>query len=275
MPVLTVHKRLLSAYAENTDSVPESVFRTCKGAGTMKRILSLCCALPVLFGLPQISAFAAGYGQGTECDADNRPSGAVRFQEEYAEYGAYALSDDRERIILTFDQGYENGYTGQILDTLKEKQVSAIFFLTGDYAKKEPALVRRMIAEGHTLGNHGMTHAAIPTLSDEELEQEVMSLHRYILEQYGYEMQYFRPPCGEYDQRSLEKVHSLGYRTVFWSMAHVDWKTDAQPEPRAALKKLTDASHGGAVYLLHSVSPVNAEILGDLIDAFRAKGYRV
>ena len=221
------------------------------------------------------SASAEGYGQGRLRDAQNRPTGAIAFQEEYGEYGAYALSEDSSRIILTFDQGYENGYTAQILDTLKEKNATAIFFLTGDYAKKEKELVRRMIAEGHMLGNHGMTHAAIPALSDAELEEEIMSLHRYMLSEYGYEMQYFRPPCGEYDMLSLAKVQSLGYRTVFWSAAHVDWKTDDQPEPSAALDTLTDAAHGGAVYLLHSVSSTNAKILGDLIDGLRAKGYTV
>ena len=157
----------------------------------MKKQKSVCCLLLSLCMLPQLiplTAHAEGYGQGTARDAENRPVGAVQFQEEYAEYDAYALSNDESRIILTFDQGYENGNTAQILDTLREKHASAIFFLTGDYAKKEPELVRRMIAEGHTLGNHGMTHAAIPSLSDAELEEELMSLHRYVQEQYGYEM---------------------------------------------------------------------------------------
>lgn len=241
----------------------------------MKRIPFVLAGLAAVCMLPAYSAAAAGYGQGTECDAANRPTGALSFQEEYAEFGAYALSADENRIILTFDQGYENGYTAAILDTLKEKNATAVFFLTGDYAKREPELVQRMIREGHMLGNHGMQHAAIPTLSDAELETEVMSLHRYVQEQYGYEMQYFRPPCGEYDARTLAKVQSMGYRTVFWSMAYVDWNVDAQPEPQAALTRLTQAAHGGAIYLLHSVSSTNAAILGDLIDALRAEGYTV
>ncbi|MBR6107793.1 MAG: polysaccharide deacetylase family protein [Oscillospiraceae bacterium] len=241
----------------------------------MKRLVSALCLLLSVCVLPQTQAAAQGYGQGKAVDSLNRPTGAVEFQAEYADFGACALTDDPQQIILTFDQGYENGYTAGILDTLKEKGATAIFFLTGDYAKKEPELVRRMIAEGHVLGNHGMTHAAIPTLTDDALEEEVMSLHRYVLEHYDYEMQYFRPPCGEYDLLSLEKVHSMGYRTLFWSMAHVDWKTDDQPDPQAALAKLTADAHGGAICLLHSVSATNAQILGDLIDAFRAKGYKV
>ncbi len=241
----------------------------------MKKLASALCLMLSCWLLPQTEASALGYGQGKAVDEHNCPTGAADFQAEYGEYGAYALSEDASRIILTFDQGYENGYTAGILDTLKEKGVSAIFFLTGDYAKKEPALVRRMIAEGHTIGNHGMTHAAIPTLSDEALEEEIMSLHRYVQERFGYDMQYFRPPCGEYDLPSLVKIQSLGYRTVFWSMAYADWKTDDQPEPQAALEKLTNSAHGGAVYLLHSVSETNAKILGSLIDALRAKGYTV
>lgn len=241
----------------------------------MKRFLTAISLLLSALLLPSVPAFAAGYGQGTERDALNRPTGALRFQEEYAGSGAFALSSDEKQIILTFDQGYENGFTGQILDTLRDKGVTAVFFLTGDYARKEPELVRRMIQEGHTLGNHGMTHAALPTLSDYALEKELMELHQFVLTEYGYEMQYFRPPCGEYDARSLEKVHDLGYRTVFWSTAYVDWKTDAQPDTQEALQTLTQAAHGGAIYLLHSVSSTNAAILGDLIDNLRAAGYQV
>ena len=236
----------------------------------VKHIFPAAAALSLLTGM-QVSA--AGYGQGKERDALNRPAGAVTFQEQYADSGAFALSDDTQRIILTFDQGYENGYTAKILDTLKEKHVTAIFFLTGDYARKEPELVNRMIAEGHTLGNHGMKHACIAGMNSAAIEEELMTLHSFVQQQYGYDMQYFRPPCGEYDACALEKVRSLGYRTLFWSAAYEDWKTDDQPEPAAALAKLTDMAHGGAVYLLHSVSETNAAILGDLIDALREKGY--
>ncbi len=242
----------------------------------MKQLLSVCCGAALMLSqIPAVPASAAGYGQGIEKDAENRPTGAVQFQEQYSELGAYAFGGDSTQILLTFDQGYENGYTAQILDTLKEKDAHAMFFLTGDYAKREPELVQRMIDEGHMLGNHGMTHAAIPTLSDDELEEEIMGLHQYVLDRYGYEMQYFRPPCGEYDEHSLSVVQQLGYQTVFWSAAHVDWKTDDQPDPATALASLSDMAHGGAIYLLHSVSSTNTQILGDLIDQLRQQGYRV
>ena len=216
-----------------------------------------------------------GYGQGTSVDGQNRPLDAAAFNSRYSELDAYALSDDSSRVIITFDQGYENGYTAQILDTLRDKGVQAMFFLTGDYAKKEPDLVRRMIDEGHIIGNHGMTHASLPTLSEKEAEEEIMSLHKYVMDKYGYQMQYFRCPCGEYSEAALETVKKCGYKTVFWSCAYVDWKTDAQPDPAESIKRLSDSAHGGEILLLHSVSATNAQILGDVIDNFRAKGLNV
>lgn len=214
-----------------------------------------------------------GYGQGTAVDGENRPTGAVDFNSLYGKYNAYALNSEENRIILTFDQGYENGYTAPILDTLKEKNVRAIFFLTGDYAKKETELVKRMIEEGHTLGNHGMTHASMPALSESEMKEEIMSLHNYVLENYGYEMQYLRPPCGEFSETSLSVTQLCGYKTLFWSYAYVDWITDKQPEPASSLQKAVNAGHSGGIFLLHSVSSTNAQILGDVIDGLRAKGF--
>lgn len=244
------------------------------------KITAIAAAAVTALSIPCASVSAAdntkiGYGQGTTVDEKNRPSDAVSFNERYSDVGACALSSDEKRIIITFDQGYENGFTDDILDTLKEKNVSAVFFLTGDYAKREPELVRRMIAEGHVLGNHGMTHASLPTLSEDEAKEEIMSLHNYVMNNYGYQMQFFRCPCGEYSDQALETVKDCGYTTVFWSCAYVDWKTDAQPSPDESLKKLTDAAHGGEILLLHSVSATNAQILGDLIDGFRAKGFIV
>jgi peptidoglycan-N-acetylmuramic acid deacetylase len=208
-------------------------------------------------------------------DGDNVPLGALDFDAQYRQYDAYATTPDKNRIILTFDQGYENGYTDEILNVLAEKQVSAIFFLTGDYARKETALVNRMIAEGHMLGNHGMTHASLPSLDTDSACAEIADLHEYVLEKYGYSMQYFRCPCGEYSEEALRTAQSLGYKTLFWSMAYVDWLTDNQPEPAAALQKLTQTAHGGEILLLHSVSSTNTEILGELIDNLREQGYTV
>ncbi len=243
----------------------------------MTRLVAAATACSLL--LP-ISAYAAdnqkiGYGQGTAVDAENCPLDALQFDQQFQKFGAYATTPDRKQIILTFDQGYENGYTAKILDVLQEKQAHAIFFLTGDYAKSESELVHRMIEEGHALGNHGMTHASLPTLSPEAAKEEILSLHDYVADTYGYEMQYFRCPCGEYSEQALEIAQECGYQTLFWSFAYVDWLTDQQPDPAKALEDLTSHAHGGEILLLHSVSSTNAEILGDAIDQFRAMGFQV
>lgn len=246
----------------------------------MKKTITTAAGIITAMTMPLSSVYALdntviGYGQGMATDSLNRPTDALQFNERYGGYDAFAISQDEKKIIITFDQGYENGYTEKILDTLKEKNVRAIFFLTGDYAKKEEALVKRMINEGHTLGNHGMTHASLPKLSEDEAKDEIMSLHDFVLNNYGYEMQYFRCPCGEYSEQALETVQKCGYKTVFWSFAYVDWITDSQPLPAEGIKKLTESVHGGEILLLHSVSSTNAQILGEIIDNFREQGFEV
>ena len=244
---------------------------------TLKYIAALTGLILALHpvSISALSTTPHGYGQGKITDQYNRPIDAVNFNSSYCKYDAYALSEDDNGIILTFDQGYENGYTSQILDTLKEKNVHAIFFLTGDYAKKETELVERMIKEGHTLGNHGMKHQSFPKINEKDLITEISSLHEYVLDKYNYEMQYLRPPCGEYSEESLRITKELGYKTIMWSFAYVDWKTDAQPDPDLSLKQAVSSSHGGGIYLLHSVSETNSKILGNLIDELRAKGYQL
>lgn len=220
-----------------------------------------------------LSTESHGYGQGVECDENNRPTGAIMFNDEYSVYDSYAIMENSSGVILTFDQGYENGYTESILDTLKEKNVKAVFFLTGDYAKRNKELVKRMIAEGHIIGNHGMEHKSMPTLSPEAAKNEIMSLHDYVKQEYGVEMKYFRPPCGEYSEQSLAVCKSLGYKTLLWSFAYCDWDVNNQPDVNTAYAKAASAAHNGAIYLLHSVSATNAEILPRVIDELRAEGF--
>lgn len=239
---------------------------------TITGIILACSPLTVY---AEESTQTHGYGQGLEKDNRNIPLGATDFNNNYSEFASYSLSQDPKQIILTFDQGYENGYTSKILDTLKEKNVKAIFFLTGDYAKKEGDLVRRMISEGHAIGNHGMTHASFPKLSDDELKKEIQSLHDFVLKNYNYEMQYLRPPCGEYSEKSLKLTKELGYKTLMWSFAYVDWDTENQPSPEESLRNAINAAHPGGIYLLHSVSATNCEILGELIDELKEKGYTI
>ena len=221
-----------------------------------------------------LSTEGDGYGQGTHFDELNRPRGALRFNEGYSKYNAKAIEDTEEKVItLTFDQGYENGYTASILDTLKEKGVKATFFVVADYAERQPELVQRMIDEGHAIGNHSWHHYSMPELSVEEAQQEIMELHEYMLTNFGVCMNLFRPPKGEYSEQSLAITGDLGYTTVLWSFAYADWDTDNQPDPEESLNKLIERAHPGAIYLLHSVSETNSIILGDFIDAMLAQGY--
>jgi peptidoglycan-N-acetylmuramic acid deacetylase len=213
------------------------------------------------------------WGQGRQVDGQNRPISSVSYQEEYGKYDAYFIRSESKSIYLTFDEGYENGYTEKILDILKEKQCSAVFFVTMPYVKQNPDLIQRMIDEGHVVGNHTVNHPSMPGESIAEATEEIMELHRYVEQEFDYEMTLFRPPMGEWSERTLALTQQLGYQTVFWSFAYQDWETDNQPAPDAAMERLTEALHDGAIYLLHAVSKTNTSILGDFIDNTRAKGY--
>lgn len=215
-----------------------------------------------------------GYGQGLNVDSDNRPTGVNYYIQRYEGYDITCIGEKSDKIYLTFDMGYENGTTPAILDTLREKNVHALFFLTGHYAKTQPDLVRRMIDEGHILGNHGMYHQSLPDISIDDAVYEIMSLHEYVKENFGYEMHYFRPPCGESSVRSVALTESLGYRSVMWSFAYYDYNVNDQPNFDSALERTVGAAHGGAVYLLHAVSQTNTDILPYFIDRVREKGFR-
>lgn len=214
-----------------------------------------------------------GYGQGVQLDDKNRPTGALDFNANYGKYGATALCEDKKNILLTFDQGYENGYTAQILDTLKEKKVKAVFFLLQDYAERNPELVQRMIDEGHIVGNHSVSHYSMPDLSAEECRQEIEGLQEYMKQNFGVTMKLFRPPMGEFSEQSLSVTKDCGLSTMLWSFAYADWDVNAQPDPAQAKEKLIGAAHEGAIYLLHSVSQTNAEVLGEVIDGIRDEGF--
>lgn len=214
-----------------------------------------------------------GWGPGGPVDADNRPDGATVYQEKYGQYAADFIRKNNQNIYLTFDEGYENGYTDDILDTLQEKGVRAVFFVTMPYVQSEPELVQRMIDEGHIVGNHSVNHPSFPEISFEECQQEIMELHDYVKENFGYEMSLFRFPMGEFSEADLKVVQDLGYRSVFWSFAYRDWLVDEQPDPQEAIATIEDKCHPGAIYLLHAVSETNAQILGQVIDDLRGEGY--
>ena len=224
--------------------------------------------------ISKLNTKKCGYGQGLRLDKNNRPYGALDFNSAFSKYNSFAIKENQKKVIyLTFDQGYENGYTAKILDTLKEKNVKATFFVLTDYVKRNPELIKRMINEGHTIGNHSVHHYSMPTLDINTARKEITELHDYMQEEYNYTMYLFRPPMGEYSEQSLAVTQSCGYRTVLWSYAYADWDSKKQMNPSAALEKVTKAAHSGCIYLLHSVSSTNASILGNLIDNLKAEGY--
>ena len=234
-------------------------------------------SIPTDADIQAMSSESNGWGQGVQTDDLNRPGGCLQFQQKYGEHSVRFIMDDSEEknIYLTFDEGYENGYTGQILDTLKEKNVKAVFFVTMDYVKKEPELVQRMIDEGHVVGNHSVTHPSkgLPSLSIQEQENEIMELHNYVKENFGYEMYLFRCPAGIFSEQTLGVFDKCGYTGVFWSFAFYDWDPENQMAQDVALEQTVSSLHPGAIYLLHAVSSTNTAILGDFIDQAQSQGY--
>ena len=197
--------------------------------------------------------------------------------EQLRQYDAAYLGDTREKVLyLTFDAGYENGCTEQVLDTLKKHQVSAAFFLVGNYIERNADLVRRMVEEGHIVGNHTMHHYDMSRLSGKEtFSKELTDLEDLFRQTTGKELpKFYRPPQGVYSQENLKMAKELGYKTVFWSLAYVDWLNDKQPTREEAFRKLLPRTHNGAVVLLHSTSKTNAEILDDLLTQWENLGYR-
>lgn len=208
--------------------------------------------------------------------ADNHEQpdvGSVNKKSLEEEEGICLGNKDKKYIYLTFDEGYEAGYTEKILDTLKENEVKATFFITAHYLNTQPDLVKRMVEEGHIVGNHTVNHKSMPDLSDEQVKKEVMDLHTAIYEKIGYEMKYIRPPKGEYSQRTLKLCKDLGYKTVMWSFAYVDWDEKQQKGNEYATKTILNNLHPGEVMLLHGNSKNNTEVLGSIIQEARKEGY--
>lgn len=196
--------------------------------------------------------------------------------QELKQFDAYFCGDDEEKVIyLTFDAGYENGYTEKILDVLEKHQVRAAFFIVGNYIETEPELVVRMVEEGHIVGNHTYSHPDIEKVTSKEaFAEELVKLERLFEEITGQQMsKFYRPPQGKYSEDNLELAKALGYTTVLWSLAYVDWYADDQPTAQQAFDKLIPRIHNGAVVLLHSTSQTNAEILDELLNRWEDMGY--
>ena len=198
-------------------------------------------------------------------------------KEQLKQYDAAYIGDTGDKVLyLTFDAGYENGCTEKILDILQKQDVKAAFFLVGNYIEKNADLVRRMAEEGHIVANHTMHHPDMSKLGDKAaFSKELMDLEALYRKTTGLDMpKYYRPPQGIYSEENLKMAKELGYKTVFWSLAYVDWNNDAQPTPETAFSKLLPRTHNGAVVLLHSTSSTNAEILDELLAKWKNMGYR-
>ena len=213
-----------------------------------------------------------GLGFGAE---GTQPTGNATSA-ELAQYDAHYVGDPSGKVLyLTFDCGYENGYTPAILDALEKHNVKAAFFVVGNYLETSPDLVKRMVEEGHIVGNHTYHHPDMSQISDPaSFQEEITSLEKKYQEITGLEMQkFYRPPQGKYSESNLKMAQELGYQTVFWSLAYVDWYVDQQPTQEEAYAKLLPRIHPGAVVLLHSTSKTNAEILDDLLTKWEQEGY--
>lgn len=213
-------------------------------------------------------------GWGYRRNKGGRPEFTAAQTKLMKEYGCIFLSDAGEKnLYLTFDEGYENGYTPIILDVLKEQKVPAAFFVTGPYVKKEGALIKRMLDEGHIVGNHSVSHPSLPALSEREISDEIKGLDDMFFDLTGGRMKYLRPPRGEYSERTLALTRDLGFTNVFWSFAYKDWETDNQKGADYAFDFVTGELHDGAVILLHAVSKDNAAALERIITHARGEGY--
>lgn len=222
-----------------------------------------------------ITVNARSYGWGFRKNSNHLPPDIGILAKEINNTSTYYLGDSsKKEVYLTFDAGFDNGFLPQILDTLRDKKVRATFFILGDMVKRFSSVTKRMADEGHLVGSHTYSHRRISTMSANDLKKDL-----YRLEEEYFELTkkpldpFFRPPAGEFSRDSLLKVQSLGYKTIFWSLAYQDWNTDAQRGPDYSYNSVMQSLHPGAVILLHTVSKDNAEALAKIIDSISEQGY--
>ena len=243
--------------------------------------LAALCTAALLCGAMAVQGWlgsavpTAGWGLSFQAEGQ-APAGPLSAEKLAALDAAYWDPDGGKVLYLTFDAGYENGYTDEILDILKKQEVPAAFFLVGDFLESQADLVRRMAQEGHIVGNHTMNHPDMSQIpSREAFEKELQAVETLYADITGQTLpKFYRPPQGLYSGENLEMAKELGYKTVFWSLAYADWDNNDQPNPDAAVEKLTRRTHDGAVILLHSTSKTNAQILDRLIGRWKDMGYR-
>ena len=235
-------------------------------------------ALSALFpSSTETSVLPASDSWGLSFQEEGKPPVANTTASKMKDFDAYYMQETSEKVLyLTFDCGYENGNTPQILDALRKHQAPATFFVVGHFLETSPDLVKRMISEGHTVGNHTYHHPDMSKISSVgDFSAELSAVENLYQEITGESISpYYRPPQGKYSETNLKMAKDLGYSTFFWSLAYVDWNTDAQPSHDEAFQKLLGRVHPGAVLLLHNTSKTNAEILDELLTKFEEMGYR-
>ena len=238
-------------------------------------IVALCAALVLVLGQFTEAVLETG-AWGLSFQQEGQPPSGPAGNAQLAQYDAVYMGDPSEKVLyLTFDAGYENGNTEKILDVLQKHNAPAAFFLVGHYIEKNADLVRRMVNEGHIVGNHTMHHEDMNQLADKEtFSRELTELEDLYRDITGEDLpKYYRPPQGIYSEENLKMAKELGYKTVFWSLAYADWNNDAQPTKAQAFSKLLPRTHNGAVVLLHSTSATNTEILDELLTEWESRGY--
>jgi peptidoglycan-N-acetylmuramic acid deacetylase len=252
-----------------------------KGVERMKWKIGFLLFLTSLLFFPLIQTDATNYSNakthwGFKKSVNHEPpSAGKQLDELLAQYNGFYLGDTtKKEIYLTFDNGYENGYTAKVLDVLKKKKVPATFFVTGHYLKKESKLVKRMAKEGHIVGNHSWHHPDLTEVSDVRLKKELELVREEYEKLTGKKgMNYLRPPRGVFSERTLAMSEKLGYTNVFWSLAFVDWQTDKQKGWQYSYDQVMKQIHPGSILLLHTVSKDNAEALEKIITDLQADGY--
>ena len=222
---------------------------------------------------------AAAYNWGLRLNREHKKPGGSgppgwKLKKDAAWYiGKHSKKDPV--VYLTFDCGYEAGFTKKILNTLKKQKVKALFFVTKPYITQNPGIVKRMKKDGHLVGNHTSTHPRMAKLGTKQIRKEIRDCEREMKRLTGYEMDYFlRPPEGNFSIRSVKTAQRMGYATIFWSLAYVDWDIENQPSHDTAFDKLTSRIHPGAIVLLHNTSQTNGEILDELLTRWEEMGYR-
>ena len=233
-------------------------------------LFSICCPT-LLFAASESTNWGLSFPVEGELPQTNASI------EELREYHTYYAADTDEKILyLTFDAGYENGNMPAILSALNKHQVSATFFVVGNFISENPELIKQMIAEGHSVGNHTMTHPDMSKISTkEQFLEELQQVEELYYSVTNSEMpKFYRPPQGIYSKENLQMAKELGYSTFFWSLAYVDWDNQMQPTKKEAFEKLLGRIHPGAIVLLHSTSSTNAEILDELLAKWKEMGYR-